>query len=57
MDPDAQVYYNDEDKWTEFTKELINITQTNWTPIFERMQRIPLNISNDIGNFPVCPDI
>lgn len=56
MNPDGPEYYDDEERWTAFTRDLSHITQFNFTKIFERLKRIPLNISADLEMFPNCPD-
>lgn len=56
MSPDGPEYYDDEERWTAFTRDLSHITQLNLTKIFERLKRIPLNISANLEMFPACPD-
>ena len=52
MDPDAPQFFSDEDRWTNFTKSLSELAQTNFAPAFEKLQRIPMNISTDVDQFP-----
>ena len=47
------VFYDEEDRWANFTTEISKVANLNFAPAFEKLRRIPKNISADVEQFPV----